>query len=434
MAPEMVCLESLQEWVQARKTVRRTADVTNGGLKLVHAFYISMLGIRYRTSTGYRVLWPSQYTWLLNKGLISWDDRDSWGLSEDYIKDKSKADGLVKLAALCQVFWFVLQCVTRSAHSLPIAPLEAMTLAYVFIVLLTYGFWWYKPKDIATVTFVDLPDMTSNQATVFESLAMENTYDVDFQGPDPPKNIAWYLIARDCNDDELLVMGAQEGLENNGIDTKIPESIHSVTIGEDGEAGEGQITKLDRKNRIGTWPLYQRSRNPEPRSEIHIASTWGPVKINGHIGERLDVHKGPAPRARENNTVPRNGPEHDPNIITEWDEALYFSKLWPLICILGAAFGALHLISWKSVFPTMLERWLWRSSALCSVATSIICMQFRTLSLQWKGPLTIVQIGSPILYGLSRVVMMAEVFASLRAMAPAIYETYEIWNYWLHFL
>lgn len=38
--------------------------------KLIHAFYISMLALRYRTSKGDRVIWPNQYTWLLQQRLI----------------------------------------------------------------------------------------------------------------------------------------------------------------------------------------------------------------------------------------------------------------------------------------------------------------------------------------------------------------------------
>ena len=355
LAPEMVCLESLQEWVQARKMMRRSSTATEGGLKLVHAFYIGMFGIRYQTERGYRVLWPSQYTWLLNNDLVQWSDRDSWGLSEELIRDKSKADGLVKLATICQVTWFVLQCITRTAHSLSIAPLEAMTLAYVFIVLLTYLFWWFKPKDIATASFVDLPTMTPEQWEIFESLAMENTYDND--GPDThfSKNIAWYLVGRDCKDDEVLVMGRSH--------------------------------------------------------------PFGGIKSSENLSKRLESIV-----------------TEDSMIITQWDEALYFSKLWPLICLLGAAFGALHLMSWNSTFPTTFERWLWRSSALASVVTSILCMQFETMSFQWDGPLTIVRVASPILYLISRLLMMGEVFAALRAMPTSTYMTYEIWNYWIHFL
>lgn len=75
---------------------------------------------------------PGQYAWLLNNALTSWQDHKSWGLAGDDISDKNKADGLVKLAALVQLVWFTLQCVTRAAHQLPLATIETMALAYVF--------------------------------------------------------------------------------------------------------------------------------------------------------------------------------------------------------------------------------------------------------------------------------------------------------------
>lgn len=56
LAPELECIEALQEWVQARKMVRRSAEATDKGLTLLHAFYVGMLGVRYRTANGTRVL------------------------------------------------------------------------------------------------------------------------------------------------------------------------------------------------------------------------------------------------------------------------------------------------------------------------------------------------------------------------------------------
>lgn len=433
MAPEMVCLESLQEWVQARKMVRRTAAATDNGLKMLHAFYIGMLGIRYRTENGYRVLWPSQYAWLLNNHLVRWADRDAWGLSMEVIRDKSKADGLVKLAALFQVSWFTLQCITRAAHNLPIAPMEAMTLAYVFVVILTYAFWWIKPKDIATASYVDLPPMTSEQWDVFESLAMENTYDNDDPSAKPSKNIAWYLVGRDCKDDEVLVMG-----QVVDVTKKRDVEVAVKAVDEEEHPQTDTTTAIDKKRRVPvTWgPGNKHTKRFD--NEFKVAATWSPRRYNTDNAvdgrtNRSMVHRSTNNNEEGRHTSTSEAPKES-KVITEWDEALYMSRFWPLICILGSAFGAFHLISWNSAFPTIAERWLWRSSALTSVATSILCMHFRTISLEWDGPLSIMRVGSPLFYGISRLVMMAEVFASLRAMAPATYDTYEIWNYWLHFL
>ena len=118
--------------------VKNCAGLTGGRLKLVHAFYIGMLALKYRTPRGERVIWPNQYTWLLEQGLINWDDHILWGLSEDNIRDKSNADGTAKLLVLGQVSWFVVQSIMRLAHALPLSQLESMTLSYIPLFAITY--------------------------------------------------------------------------------------------------------------------------------------------------------------------------------------------------------------------------------------------------------------------------------------------------------
>ena len=97
IAPEFIAVEGLQEWSQAQRMVKECAASTREGFKLVHAFYIGMLALRYKTPHGDRVIWPNQYAWLLQEGLIDWNDHALWGLSEEIIRDKSNADGTAKI-------------------------------------------------------------------------------------------------------------------------------------------------------------------------------------------------------------------------------------------------------------------------------------------------------------------------------------------------
>ena len=78
IAPEVIAVEGAQEWTQARRLVKSCAAATNGEFRLIHAFYVGMLGIRYRTSDGTRVLWPNQFAWLLEQGLFRWADHAQW--------------------------------------------------------------------------------------------------------------------------------------------------------------------------------------------------------------------------------------------------------------------------------------------------------------------------------------------------------------------
>ncbi|KAG8529166.1 uncharacterized protein KY384_005801 [Bacidia gigantensis] len=177
LAPEFIAVEGLQEWSQAQKMVRNCMGLTGGRLKLVHAFYIGMLALRYRTPQGQKVIWPNQYTWLLEQGLVDWDNHTTWGLSEENIRDKSNADSAVKLLALGQVCWFMAQSIMRQVHGLPLCQLETMTLSYIPLIAITYFFWWVKPKDVMTPSVVDLPEMSAEHTETFESLAVSNIFD-----------------------------------------------------------------------------------------------------------------------------------------------------------------------------------------------------------------------------------------------------------------
>lgn len=162
-------------------------------MKLVHAFYIGMLALRYRTPQGEKVIWPNQYTWLLEQGIIDWDNHALWGLSEENLRDKSNADGTAKLLALGQVSWFVAQSIMRRVHNLPLCPLEAMTLSYVPLFAITYFFWWVKPKDILTPSVIDLPDMHSAQKSMFESMSISTAFDNEGIGKQDSTWTVWYL-------------------------------------------------------------------------------------------------------------------------------------------------------------------------------------------------------------------------------------------------
>jgi len=138
------------------------------------------------------------------------------------------------------------------------------------------------------------------------------------------------------------------------------------------------------------------------------------VPLNVHIIEDIEIE---LPKER---------------VVAHWDPRLFRSKIWPLICLFGISFGALHLSCWNTIFPSTFEMWLWRASAFASILSMLIFMHFEKVVLRWNGVLAIISIVSPGVYFLSRILMMGEVFAALRAEEPAIYDTYNVSTYWKH--
>jgi hypothetical protein len=337
IAPEFIAVEAAQEWAQARRIVKQCSERSRGELKLVHAFYIGMLGIRYRISPEEkcngreltRVLWPTQFIWLLRNGHIDWDHLEYWGLSEELINDKSNADSMAKLIALGGVAKFSIDCILRVYHHLPVSALESMTLGYIPLFALSYFFWWLKPKDIDTPSVVCLPSLSLADRQVLDSYALSDAFDDDSKVHQGSVSGAWRLMPRDFE---------REAVQQEVIDMQ------------DSSFGQGRL-------------------------------------------------------------------------ISHWDPDLYHSKLWPVTCLFGISFGALHLASWNISFPTIFEQWIWRVSAIISMVAMLVFMQFQKVILSWKNPITIICMISVGLYLLSRVGAMVEAFSSLRASDAAIYHT-----------
>ena len=178
LLPELVATEAYYEYCEMRALVkemkRRNLHCTS-----IQGFYTVMGGYAYHGSrTDPReCLTPKRYLWLLEKKIIMWpvepkgsEEVPPWYMTDEMIKDKSKADPLVKLVAVIQILAFTLTCILRGAHSLPLSPLEVTTLAYAFCMVIIYFFWWAKPYTVQTSTFLDLKHLSPTQLMELENV------------------------------------------------------------------------------------------------------------------------------------------------------------------------------------------------------------------------------------------------------------------------
>lgn len=252
------------------------------------------------------------------------------------------------------------------------------------------SFWWIKPKDINTPSVDDLPQMSSEQMALFQSMAVSNNFDDESLEKQVSLRNIWYLTPRvfekeaeDKAGEEALILHKQE------IERKAQLRTHQK--GEQNVHGDAQRVLV---------------------KEITIEDD----KSQGVDTSRL---------RREART----------KVAARWDPELYESKISPLICLFGTSFGGLHVIYWSTLFPAIIELWLWRAAAFVSIFSMLIFILFKKVVFQWRGLLNLIGlIPSPRLYFLSRVVTMGEVSATLRAEDPAIYQTYVASTCWVHLL
>ncbi len=59
-------------------------------------------------------------------------------ISAETIEDKSKGDALSKMFSILQISWFIIQCVARVIHHLPMTLLELTALAFAGLSIIMY--------------------------------------------------------------------------------------------------------------------------------------------------------------------------------------------------------------------------------------------------------------------------------------------------------
>ncbi|KAJ5951251.1 uncharacterized protein N7479_009664 [Penicillium vulpinum] len=119
----------------------------------------------------FRTEWTLRKCFCISAGGLALQSQDGWiyvlrrsdmqpfiqaGIIEDIdfhdrdVEDRAKADSLGKTFTVIQTSWFLADIIARWVNSLPVAPIELATIAYIACGLMMYAMWWYKPKDMST--------------------------------------------------------------------------------------------------------------------------------------------------------------------------------------------------------------------------------------------------------------------------------------------
>ncbi|KAM0446035.1 hypothetical protein ACHAO4_009480 [Trichoderma viride] len=80
------------------------------------------------------------------------------------ISDRNKSDALVKVLAVMQVVWMIVQLCARVYYRHPFAPLELGTVAFSATAIILYIVEWDKPKDINTPVYMKAASSSVSEA------------------------------------------------------------------------------------------------------------------------------------------------------------------------------------------------------------------------------------------------------------------------------
>ena len=170
-APEIVLYNAADNFFEARDLMRHLRNQGHGKWTLTHTQFAFAKGFWTRT--------PQQEVAKCKpdrlRTLIENRDIDGPPISEDELKSRGKGDWVIKLVAIVQIIWFVVQTLVRAIQHYQTTALEIMTVAFVFCSVFIYGFSLHQPQDIEYPVFIEVSDAalaadgttaTKTQATV----------------------------------------------------------------------------------------------------------------------------------------------------------------------------------------------------------------------------------------------------------------------------
>ena len=323
-------------------------------------------------------------------------------IETNYLKDKSKSDGLSKFIACVQAAWLIVQVVGRLVLGLQVTLLEINTLGHVFCALLIYVLWWHKPRMVQEPICLDGNWMGPLCAYMYMSSsisgqARESTSTFQDTRVKPELTTIALLPHEHCKHIDHGVYGAShrrpsrspsDGFlsvrEWTSQTAERPSSSPLITtsrmddragtrcatggcfvlrqrLSSSAENDPDSITRLEHCNesqdcdsaRALRWCLAAEAVLTYPA----IRSRFTPVTRTDTSGNQTT--------SLQQNHAEEFVDEHCSNWSTEGLlPGEYGLVMGMVLWFASMAFGGIHAAAWYDYFPTTIESWLWRCSAI----------------------------------------------------------------------
>ena len=151
-APEFVVYKAAKNFFEAKDLLKHLHSQGHQEWSLVHVQFAYANGFRTRTPLGEE---SKCNPYLLETLIKDWDVHGP-SISEDELKSRGKSDWAIKLIAVVQIIWFVVQTLVRAIQYCQTTPLELMTVAFVACSVFIYGFSFIQPQDVEFPVFLEV--------------------------------------------------------------------------------------------------------------------------------------------------------------------------------------------------------------------------------------------------------------------------------------
>lgn len=349
---------------------------------LVHGFYAVMGGFALDSSNATENFLPDSRTraalTTTGLGFLLEHEPDLLpDVSEDQIKDKSKADGLQKFLICVQALWFCATCITRLASSLPISLLELNAFGHALCALLIYAMWWQKPLDVDEPSLIEENKAQPLLAYMWMSSGIGakdyKSYDMHMRLRDEFDALWPYQLPQFHE----LLFGGEETPASHA-----PQGMNQV---EDTRSIRDQYPLFSRNYNSSSTPSIRYRLVTYLHSKPYL-STLG-IRFPAGLGTRKTAidHISPPTLLRwklAHEAIKKHNLEDD--IVSRYYRSdLYdqdsrvkarIGNLLPLLgsrayevwlgfAVAGVLYGGLHMLAWDAPFSSRLEQILWRVAA-----------------------------------------------------------------------
>lgn len=153
-APELVLYRCADNFFEARALLKHLRNRGFHGWTLTHTQFAESQGFWTRTPGGEESKCKPDRL----RTLIENRDIDGPPISEKELKSRGKGDWVIKLIAVAQIIWFVVQTLFRAIEHYQTTALEIMTVAFVFCSVFIYAFSLNQPQDVEYPVFIQVSD------------------------------------------------------------------------------------------------------------------------------------------------------------------------------------------------------------------------------------------------------------------------------------
>ena len=153
--PEYTLIWAIQDLCLATKLLKEIKRHSHESWNMVHAQFLQMSGFVFEFGNGKGGTdEPERYRWKDDNGeflhrLVSGGRLTEVPISSEELQSRSKSDFLVKVLAILQVGWLLLQTLCRAIEHLDITALEILTVTFSFTAIGIYAVSWDKPQDVS---------------------------------------------------------------------------------------------------------------------------------------------------------------------------------------------------------------------------------------------------------------------------------------------